>query len=303
MQRIIILCVILMSMDTTTACNICSCTGMGNSLGILPRFQSHFIGVRQTYRSYQSTHPASILNPEGSVSNEKYYNSELWARWYPHRKLQVFAFLPYNVFNRKQQSEVKSLSGIGDISLQASYLLLNTGDSANATLKHAFLVGGGIKLPTGHYDKSENPVFQLGTGSRDILFNSSYTIRYKYMGLMCEGNYRLNGSNIDHYTFGNRLGIAAKAFYLYGKSDNSLLPYAGLNYEQTGRDRLNNKAQDYTGSETAYLVFGTDVYRKQFQFGFNVQLPYMQNTGGGQIREFSRWQLSLIYHLKKKEKC
>lgn len=303
MQRIIILCVILMSMDTTKACNICSCTGMGNSLGILPRFQSHFIGIRQTGRTYQSSHPASILNPEGSVSNEKYFNSEIWGRWYPHQKLQIFAFLPYNVFIRKQKSGEKSLKGFGDISLQANYLLLNTGDSSKSLIKHALLIGGGVKLPTGTFDKSEYPVFQLGTGSTDILLNGAYTVRFKSLGLMSEGNYRFNGSNSNQYTFGKRLGIAAKAFYWYGKNENSVLPYAGLNYEQTEKDRLNGRAQDYTGSKTAYLVFGTDLYRNQVQVGFNIQIPYMQNMGDGQIREYTRWQFSLVYHLKKREQC
>lgn len=304
MQRIIILCVLmLLNNQSSTACNVCSSTSMGNSIGILPQFKSHFIGVRETYRRYESTHPASILNPVANSSKETYYNTELWGRWYPMPKLQVFAFLPINKFNKVSNQTSTSISGVGDASLLLNYLLYKTKDSSERKLKQALFVGSGIKLATGRYNANEFANYQLGTGSNDWLLNASYTLRYQAFGLMSEMNYKYNGSNQYHYQFGHKSSLNERVFCFLNQSKFSSMLYTAFVLEKSKADRLNGIHQDYTQGYAQYLQLGVDFYIKKLQIGASAVKAIKQNLGEGQIKEFPRLQFNLIYYFNPKSKC
>lgn len=96
----------------------------------------------------------------------------------------------------------KKLSRIGDVSALAHYNIVNTFfDSTAHTLDHIWLLGAGIKLPTGKYDYNmtedevANPNFQLGTSLVDYLLNSIYTFRKNNIGLNLDTSYKINGTN------------------------------------------------------------------------------------------------------------
>lgn len=303
MQRIILLCVLCISMDSISACNICACTSMGSNLGILPKFRSHFIGVRQTYRSFSSVHPVSILNPEGGESRETYYNSELWGRWSPLKRLQIFGFLPFNTFQRTEQGKQTQIQGLGDASLLATYIVLNTGDSAGKGLRHALLAGAGAKLSTGKYDPAQFAGFQLGSGANDALVNLSYTLRYKSVGIMGEGNYQVCGTNSSQYRYGNKASVSGRVFSMSTFRKTTFLPYAGLQSELSGTDRLNGRVQDYTGGKATYASLGADLYKGRFQLGASAHLPLRQTLGDGQITAYPRLQMMLVYHFRSKTNC
>lgn len=304
MQRIIILCVfIVLNQSSIKACNVCSCTSMGNSIGILPQFKSHFIGIRETYRQFESVHPVSILSPIATKSQERYYNSELWGRWYPHPKIQVFGFIPFNRFSKTENQVSTTIQGLGDISVLANYILLNTGDSSSNKFKQALSIGSGFKFASGRYNSSEFANFQLGTGSKDILFNASYTIRYQKLGVMSEFNYRLNGNNSSTYQFGNKLSINERFFYFLNLKKLALMAYSGYTFEKSNPDNLNKIKQSYTGGTARYFQVGMDAYKGKFQLGVSSIIPIQQNLGEGQIKEFPRIQINTIFYFNKKNKC
>src|SRR5690606_7301085 len=145
--------------DTAQGCNVCGCGVGTNHHGILPQFQKNFVGVRyhnKTYRSHLGMEHAAMY------SNEHFQSVELWARFYPAKRVQVFAFLPYKINERTEGSDVLRLRGIGDASVSVNYSLINTYDSALATLRHNLMIGGGVKLPTGNFQaRSEEHTSEL----------------------------------------------------------------------------------------------------------------------------------------------
>ena len=304
MQRIIILCVfIVLNQSSIKACNVCSCTSMGNSIGILPQFKSHFIGIRETYRQFESVHPTSILSPIAIKSQERYYNTELWGRWYPNPNIQIFGFIPFNRFSKTENQVNTTIQGLGDISVLANYILLNTGDSSSNKFKQALSIGSGFKFASGRYNSAEFANFQLGTGSKDILFNASYTIRYQKLGVMSEFNYRLNGNNSSTYKFGNKLSINERFFYFLNLKKLALMAYSGYTFEKSNPDNLNKIKQSFTGGTARYFQVGMDAYKGKFQLGVSSIIPIQQNLGEGQIKEFPRIQINTIFYFNKKNKC
>lgn len=303
MQRVILCCVLMMHSYVMNACDICGCSVLSGSPGILPKFRSHLIGFRESVRQFSNIHPPSIINPEGFKSYNHYYTHELWGRWFPHDKIQVFGSLPYNQFRLEENGNTKSLSGFGDASVLVNYLLLNTGDSSNKIFKHVLTLGMGAKFNTGEFDPSEIAGFQLGSGTKDYQAYLSYTTRVNQWGALSEINLRRMGSNPNNYDFGDKLFYAQKVFYWLKLGRNSALPHLGYMYENSGIDKLNGKKQDHTGGYAHLMGIGADFYVANFNLGFNVYKPIYQNIGEGVLNENPRLQLNLIYIINKKPSC
>ena len=164
-----------------------------------------------------------------AYSYETFQTAELWARFYPTKKIQAFVFVPFNFNERIEGTSINTLKGLGDIVISANYNLINTYDSVDHFLKHNLLIGGGLKLPTGEFQAIENGLtvnqnFQLGTGSLDFLFNLIYTVRRKNIGLNTELSYSLNTTNKDEYKFGNAMRTGLTAFYVF--QVNAAYPHA-----------------------------------------------------------------------------
>src|SRR5690606_15635754 len=118
-----------------------------------------------------------------------------------------------------------------------------TGDSLDKTFKHTLLAGGGVKLPTGAYNATNNGEvlsanMQPGTGSTDVLLNGIYTIRYKKLGLNTDFTYRINTKGKNDYRFGNRYNASANLFYWQDVNGLAVLPSVGVYYENAQPDEF-----------------------------------------------------------------
>lgn len=302
MQRYLFLCVLMIHSIAMNACDICGCSVLSGSPGILPKFRSHFIGFRESMRQFENTHPASILNPEGYKSSNTYSTHELWGRWYPHKRIQVFGSLPYNDFTMTENGVSRRKTGFGDASLLVNYLLLNTGDSSTK-FKHLLMLGAGAKLNTGHFAPADIAAFQVGSGTRDYQLYLSYTARYGQFGGLSEITARRMGTNPNNYNFGDKVFYAQKLFYWINIGKNSLLPHVGYMFEHSGVDKSNQVIQDYTGGNSQLAGLGLDWYMSSFNLGFNVYKPVSQNLGDGLVKESPRMQFNLIYIINKKPSC
>jgi len=303
MQRFLLLCVLLIQTPTMNACNVCGGGAMSGSPGILPKFRTHFIGFRESVKTINIQHPASLLNPEVQKSSESFYSTELWGRWYPHQRLQVFGFVPYNHISRTIKNQSTQKSGLGDVSVLVNYLVLNSDDSSTSKFKQALLIGAGCKLNTGSFNATETAGFQTGSGTKDFQFYGSYTMRYQMYGLLNEASYRVMGVNPNAYQFGNRFNWSAKAFYWFKINELSCLPHIGYTYENAAADRLKSIQQSKTGAEIALIGSGVDLYYKNFSLGANYYHPIHQNINAGQVTESFRLQIHLIYNFKNLIKC
>lgn len=128
MRLFIVTVMVLLTTGSAYACEVCGCSMGGNYFGILPQFHGHFVGLRYQYRSFRSEHVPLFSESEQLISHEYFQTAELWGRWNPSKKVQLFAFVPVN-FMHKQEAGITTLeNGLGDVSLVVNVVLLNTGD-------------------------------------------------------------------------------------------------------------------------------------------------------------------------------
>jgi len=277
--------------DTAQGCNVCGCGVGNNHYGILPQFQKNFVGVRyhnKTYRSHLGMEHAVMY------SNEHFQSVELWARFYPAKRVQVFAFLPYKINERTEGSDVLRLRGIGDASVSVNYSLINTYDSALATLRHNLMIGGGVKLPTGNFQAirdglTVNQNFQLGTGSVDFLVNMIYTLRYATLGLNTEAAFTQTTTNRDDYRFGNSATGAVSLFNVFTLKTFTIMPYAGISGEIFTDNRQYDVSFDDTGGWAMLYQAGLEVYYKNIALGTSAQFPGKQELFNGHVTANNRY--------------
>ena len=144
-------------------------------------------------------------------------------------------------------------------------------------------LGTGLKIPTGKSDVVQNGLMlhtnmQTGTGSYDIPFNLMYTLRYQSFGFNTELNFTKNGTNKQHFQFGNRT-IACL---------HSLL-FNCLNY------RILEILQDFTGGNSVLGNGGIDLYYQSFGLHLLFQQSVYQHLGNGYINNRPRWAATFIY--------
>lgn len=281
------------------------CTMGGSYIGILPQFNQHFVGMRYTNRSYtqSATHTHEVNGQpftHTDITNEHYNTLEAWARFYPTRRIQVLAFVPYVMNSQEKAGHIDRQHGLGDISLLANYSLINTGDSASHTIKHTLLLGGGVKLPTGEYKAQHGgevlPAnLQAGTGSVDYLFSAMYTIRYKQTGLSTDFTYRINGQGENDYRFGNRYNGAANIFYWHKVGKISLLPSAGIYYEKAQADSYHDHHKTQGGNGALFGNLGMSFYYNSLALNANYQVPLAQEELNHITDANSRCQLSVSW--------
>ncbi|NSL88885.1 hypothetical protein ECE50_018735 [Chitinophaga sp. Mgbs1] len=276
------------------ACDICGCSASGYQLGILPQYHKNFIGLRYGYRQFRSTHPTELGNTMNHESREFYHTTELWGRWYATKRLQLFAFVPFQYFKREEGKSITTVSGLGDITLMANYTFLDNNWDLSRKWHHVFQAGGGIKLPTGKTgipDEGGNIYqnFQPGSRSTDFVVNAVYTMRRGKWGINTDASYRINTANKESYQFGNRFNTSIRGFLYQPVSKTvALQPYAGVMYEHAAGDRQDRKTKDYTGGEMVHTSVGADVYFKRFSAGVQAQLPVYQHLSDGYNHSYAR---------------
>lgn len=293
-----------LTVTASLGCDVCGCSLGSNYFGILPQFDKHFVGVRWHYSSFfaRMNHSSEYL--ENEYSNDTYQTFELWGRFYLTDRIQLFASIPYS-YNRMDGSHQRvAASGLGDISVLANYALVNTGEDVGNPWRHTWLIGGGVKLPTGDFRQQDqgllvNPNFQLGTGSTDFVLNTIYTVRFNNVGLNMGATQQLNTENPEGYRFGSQRNISGQFFYWRQMKALSLLPNIGLYYETGSMHKDNGIRQVNTGGEVWLAQAGLDVYYRNASIGFTYKQPVAQHMNSDEIADIEskeRMVFSLIYN-------
>lgn len=289
---IVSLILVLFTVVSTQACDICGC-GVGSYyLGILPQFNKRFAGLR-----YQRNTLRTHLGPSGErtpiTADETYQTAEFWAGWNIGSRFRVLAFVPYNFNEREAQTGNGSKNGLGDVALMGYFKLFDhSATVGERLLVQSAWIGGGVKVPTGKYEPTERLAindspnnFQLGTASTDFTLNAAYDIRYNDLGLNANVNYKMNTANKYDYRYGNKLTTNVLAYYKFRIANSvTVAPNAGVLYETAAKDVENEKyAVDVSGGYSLAAVVGVEVALKRLSFGANYQDIRSQNLGGGRV--------------------
>lgn len=304
MKKIFILLVITLSfISQAFACDVCGCSLGGGYYGILPQFNKNFIGLRWSQARFHAymNHDSQYLDEE--YSHDTYRKLELWGRYYINKHFQVYGFVPYAVNTMNGTEQTVKINGLGDITVLANYLLINTGESKTARFKHTLLTGAGVKLPTGTYDAEDNGLiinrnFQLGTGSTDFIISAMYSLRYQKVGLNSETGYKINTRNSQDYLFGNQFHASTQFFVWQNVKAFKFLPNVGLYYEQAAKHQDGQVIQPNTGGSALLATAGMETYFKSFSLGFTYNRPIEQSYNSDEISEITskdRFSVAVTY--------
>jgi len=275
--------------STIFACDICGCGGGNFYLGLLPKFQHRFFGVR-----YQYMHTFTQLTSDPTqFSRNEYHTIEFWSGWNIGSKWQVLAFVPYHMNKQVDDDSAFTKNGLGDITLLANYQLLHTRKvhSNNTAVEHELWIGGGIKVPTGKFDANVNDPnitvadvnAQLGTGSTDFILNTMHNVSIGRFGVNTTANYKINTSR-DGYRFGNKFTASSVAFYRLRWNGVAISPNAGISYENSAANTLHAQNVAFTGGYIASVVTGVEVAINRVAIGFSMQNPVAQDYAQNQTQ-------------------
>jgi hypothetical protein len=278
-------------------CDACGCSASGGSMGFASMLDTNFIGIRYFNQNYKTT--------DGLYSNspwleENFNTIQIWARIPVHKKIQISTLIPYHFHSRETTTGNQSIAGIGDATLLAMYELLNTKNDSTS-LSQVVQLGGGIKVPFGQFDETNNgsfnPSYQLGTGSWDYIITTEYVIKKKQLGFNAMLNYTIKTENDRNYRFGNQTNYAGTFFYIIDRPKFSFVPQLGLAGEiYESNYQLGQRLRNTSGSIFLSRV-GFELGKNKWSFGANAMIPIEQNLNGGNVEANYRWSVNLNYAL------
>lgn len=294
MKKIVLLCIAIALYNTLYSCDVCGSSYSSGGIGIQPMSAKHFVGMRYQYFSSNS-----ISHDGKSSSHELLQSFALWNRFTIAKKLQVFTALPFKYNIRNTTKTKESVYGMGDASIMASYIILNTTNN-NRKLRHTLRGGLGIKLPTGKYDQLHegillHPNMQAGTGSLDMHTNMNYTISYKMVGINAELNYNRNGTNKIYFHFGNKYVSNLNFFIRKEVKQYIFLPQVGLQFDYALQDVQSSILQTHSGGKIIKVNTCIDFYYKNIAFMIQLQIAAKQNLGEGYIHSYPQLNSNFIF--------
>ena len=263
-----------------------------------------FAGLQKRSSSGRRHSSGSYFFQDTEV-DERFQIMDVWGKFYVNRKLQIAVNIPIEFndyrFDEKVQTEVQ---GLGDISALGIYQVYNTKADTNNNWRQRFSLGGGVKLPTGNFKELQNgdlieEDLQLGSGSLDFILLSSYQVRYKKLGLRGLFTYKINGKNNLDYSFANGLNLSGALFYQWNAwGKNTLIPEAGIYYEEAERDTRGSEVVMNTGGKVLFATYGVKVVRMPFIFEFNYQYKMDENLNDVQMPNNHRYIVGITYNIQ-----
>ncbi|NIJ55363.1 transporter [Dyadobacter arcticus] len=285
--RYIILILFLALTPKTQACDICGCANSGSYFGLLPQSNKSLFGVRYQRLDFVTHSSSTVLRTE-----EHFNVSELYARFFPIKRVQVMAFLPYRVDRQVTSADVKKQHGFGDATILANYNVLNTlmDTKSESAFTHTLMIGGGVKLPTGKFKFDENNTlqvananFQLGTGSVDAIVNVFYTINKDQWGLATNVSRKFNTTNSQDYRFGNQSFGSVDLYRSFTIGNISLTPSVGIYGEKSQHGIQKGEILKETGGTILNGAAGITLFANRWTLGVNAQKPLAQKSASGHV--------------------
>ena len=303
MKRFFLATVIaLFSFTAANACEICGC-GLGNYyIGLMPQFSHKFFGIRYQFRNFHTM----IANDPTQFSHDYYKTVELWGGWNIGKKWQIIALLPYNFIHQVSDDGITNNQGIGDIAVMVNYKVFNKVSTTqnNKAFAQQLWFGAGIKVPTGKFDvDATDPDLaamantQTGTASTDFMMNTMYNVRISKLGINTSSSYKINTTNREKYTFGNKFSANSFVYYAIKKGVVGIMPNLGVNYDNSSHNTLQSKIVAQTGGHLLAGSAGVELSVKRITVGTSFQLPLSQNYANGQTEMKVKGMLHLTFSL------
>lgn len=329
----------LLQLQFAKACDFCSVY-----LDINPNDYKNSFTLRHRFRSFTGNNSAIIYNTNARLSSgarlahgvndhntqteyytmqEQYNAYELAANIYLNKKWQVNATMPFaDNYLLKNDSVIDNIGGIGDLQLLVKYQLFSSfasvNDSAKSGLVNRFIVGGGIKLPTGKFNKTSvigynttitpntilgspitelDPHFQAGTGSVDYIFLLEYLLKWKNFGLNNNTSIKVNSKNKNNFKFANRINANSSLFYLSEISnDFKVMFHTGVTFETSNRDKKDGIDYKNSGGEILFSNVGISFFVYKLELGTTYYTPIHELLYDNQLNNNYRVISNISYY-------
>jgi hypothetical protein len=265
------------------ACDVCGCTQMGSLGGLLPVFPKNMIGVNFQYQRFKHPETDASLIGNSRVETDHFRVAEIWGRWLPHPRVQLWGTLPFHWHERAESQGSSNLTSIGDVRIMALYQLAATPDSSNRKSRHIWLIGATTWLPTGAYQQRDRhqllfPMpFQAGTGSWQAQLQSSYIWQQGLFGFHGEGRIRGATRNELSYQTGWQTGFTAQGFARISTNRFSLVPSLSLHADYFATDLEFGQSRPETGGTIFSGSLGADLFFGPIYLAVQMRLPVIQN--------------------------
>jgi hypothetical protein len=286
-------------LNAYVACDICGCSVHGTYLGGLQATTKNSFGLAHNYFRFNAIH-----HDANSLSSAQINIFTLNGNVAINEKWRVFALVPFVNVNFTEQGINNRYFNVGDASLFASRIVLNTPDSL--LWRHLLVVNGGLKLPTGNYGNMNTAEvsfynFRTGTASWDVVFSTFYSLSKKSKGVSAEVNYSLNTPNKYDYWFGNNFSSQLSVFSKNRIKQMAFIPLLAYRFEHAQKDLNNMVEKRFTGGYAHYATAGFMLRNEHLMLDVNLALPFSYNISEGSVTPFSKTQLRIIYFLKSKK--
>ncbi|WP_234667463.1 transporter [Dyadobacter sp. CY261] len=274
------------------ACDICGCANSGSYFGLMPQSHKSLVGVRYQHLRFTTHADSKVLRTE-----EQFNVTELYGRFFPIKRVQVMAFVPYRSDRQHTSADTKRQNGLGDITVLANYNIFNSlmDTEASSAVTHTLMVGGGVKLPTGRFKFDENDVtqvananFQPGTGSTDFILNAFYTMNISEWGLATNVSRKFNTTNAQDYRFGDQLYGTVDVYRSLTLGSLTFMPSLGLYAEHSEHGRQHGVVLEETGGKMLNASLGLSLFSNRWTLGAHGQLPVTQRSASGHVRAYER---------------
>jgi len=298
MKYYLLICLFIIS-SRTDACDICGCSSGSMAGGLFPQVQNNMIGFR--YQPTRFKHPTNPPNMNGisRVNLDKYYDTELFLRWFPKKWLQLWISAPYRIHIREESLRTTTIKGIGDIQLNAFATILRRDSSL---FRHLILAGGGIGLPSGKFMQRDEtlsmlPVgFQVGTGSWSSNLSVVYMLRYKQFGIITQADGRTYSENELLFKKGNVFSFQSGLFRQFKLgSEIQLFAHVGYRNEYLEQDYEFGTRKIASGSNVHLATTSLELFTKKISCSVQFQEPILSEYNGNQPIQTSRIQASVSY--------
>lgn len=298
----------------SNACGACGCSLSNYNPELMVTSGNHSISLLNTTRWFNVKLVSDGHTPDGPVGTLLNYKqvqsvTEIKGMYYPHPRVALTAVLPINLIQfYLNGKKVETDFGLADALLNADVTLLSESPKMRSkNTQQRLSAGVGIKLPTGQwknvgYNDVWEPRRQNGTGSVDFIFNTAYFYRYHNGGVNAFVSYKLNTKNKDKYLFGNTLTAQLKGFYIGRVGRVSIVPNAGLEVENSGKDTwYGYEYWEPTGGTSLSGSIGADLYYKNLGFTLSWFQALYTQLNGEQLQNKLRIQAGFKYIFKSKK--
>ncbi|UOR03797.1 transporter [Hymenobacter aerilatus] len=118
-------------------------TGTGYSQWVCSRF---FPSNPNSDTGYKHSHRGD------PTDYEAYRVLELRGKYFLAKRLELNAFVPYAMNTNQSNAQQLNMAGVGDVTVFAGYHLIRAIETLG--VQSRLIVGGGVKLPTGDYHRT-----------------------------------------------------------------------------------------------------------------------------------------------------